>query len=74
MNSTSGRLCLRGAGEGCDRVTGCRSTACERGGALRDVRESVARCHLAADDVELAARACDQLAAVGHAQNLLLLR
>ena len=55
-------------------MTGCRSTACERGGALRDVRESVARCHLAAGDVELAARACDQLAAVGHAQNLLLLR
>ena len=51
-----------------------RSSTAETGGNLRDVLESLVRCHLALNDFDKADAVCKKLVKVGHVQNVLLLR
>lgn len=51
-----------------------RYSTAETGGNLRDVLESLVRCHLALNDFDKADAVCKKLVKVGHVQNVLLLR
>ena len=51
-----------------------RASTAETGGTLRDVLDSLVRCHLALNDFDKADTVCRKLIKVGHVQNTLLLR
>ena len=51
-----------------------RASTAETGGTLRDVLDSLVRCHLALEDFDEADAVCRKLIKVGHVQNVLMLR